>query len=362
MTVTTQEVLQAYLDCRKQKRTKPVAQIFEAQAAKNIASLTRELNSGEYEIGRTRCFVVLNPSPREVWAASFRDRVVHHLLYNRIAPLFIPSFSAASSACLPGRGTLYGSRRLESFIRRGTEDWTKDLYFLQMDVSNFFVSIQKDILSALQNKKITCPWTAALSDKILWHDPTSNYALSGDTSSIGLVPKHKSLFSVPSFMGLPIGNLPSQFGANVYMNVIDQYIDHKIKPFGYVRYVDDLVLVDRDYSLLLAAKDAIEQVLWERLSLTVNPKKTKLGSVYAGIDFVGRVIRPYRTAPRPRVEHNAKRLMASGEATAERITSSLGVMRQSKSYNARLRVCRIALKAGYSVEVKMTKVMRNGRP
>lgn len=361
MAVTTQEVLQAYLDCRSRKRSGAAAQIFESQVAKNIAALTRDLNRGEYEIGVTRCFVVTHPSPREVWAATFRDRVVHHVLYNRMAPLFTPTFVAGSSACLPGRGTLYGSKRLERTILSGTEDWTKELYFLQMDISNFFVSIQKDILSDLHSRKIRCPWTLELSEQILRHDPTTNYVFSGDPNLLSLVPPHKSLFNTPSFMGLAIGNLPSQFDANIYMNVFDQYVVHKIKPFGYVRYVDDFILVDHDIELLKAAKDEIEQVLWEKLLLTPNPTKTKMNSVFQGVDFVGRVIKPYRTIPRARLENNVMKSIRSGESTAEGVTSSLGIMRQSKSHHARARVCRAALKAGYSCDMKFTKVMEHVR-
>ena len=356
--VTTEEVLQAYLDCRKRKRNKASAIEFESRLSSNIYKLTSELNSGEYRIGTSRCFVVKHPSPREVWAASFRDRVVHHVLFNRIAPLFIPTFVAGSSACLEGRGTLYGSRRLEKIIRSGTESWNKELYFLQMDISNFFVSIQKDIISELYAKTIQCPWTLRLAEQILRHDPTTDYVFSGDTRNLNLVPKHKSLFNTPSCIGLAIGNLPSQFDANIHMNVIDQHIVHKIKPFGYVRYVDDFVLVDPDIELIKAAKDEIERVLWEKLILMPNPTKTKMNSVYQGVDFVGRVIKPYRTIPRARLELNAIKSIKSGSSTDQGITSSLGIMRQSKSHDARARVCRVALKAGYSCDMRFTKVAR----
>ena len=207
--VTIEEVLAAYFDCRKHKRNKQSAVAFEANLPHNIYTLAQELNDGSYTIGVSRCFVVTTPTPREVWAASFRDRVVHHVLYNRTAPIFIPTFSAASSACLPGRGTLYGSKRLERFIRSGTQNWQKEMYFLQMDISNFFVSIQKDILSRLHAKKIHCPWTLRLVEQVLRHDPTQNYTFSGDRAKLALVPPHKSLFNTHPCMGLPIGNLPS---------------------------------------------------------------------------------------------------------------------------------------------------------
>lgn len=356
--VTIDEVLQAYLDCRKRKRNKHSAAEFEGSLSRNIYRLAEELNSGEYEISESRCFVVTHPSPREVWAGSFRDRVVHHILYNRIAPLFIPTFVAGSSACLPGRGTLYGSKRLERHIRSGTQNWQRELNFLQMDISNFFVSIQKDIVSDLHKAKIQCPWTFALSEKILRHDPTTNYILSGDRKALSLVPPHKSLFNTHPSMGLAIGNLPSQFDANIYMNILDQHVVHKIKPLGYVRYVDDFVLVDPDINMLKAAKDEIERVLWDSLLLTANPTKTKIGSVYEGLDFVGRVIRPHRTTPRRRVQRNVIASIKSGESSSEGITSSLATMRASKSHDARASVCRAALKAGYSCDMRFTKVAR----
>lgn len=355
--VTIEEVLTAYLDCRKHKRNKQSALAFEANLPRNIYTLTQELNDGGYVIGASRCFVVTKPAPREVWAASFRDRVVHHVLCNRMAPLFIPAFSAASSACLKGRGTLYGSRRLERFIRRGTQNWQKEMYFVQMDISNFFVSIQKDILSRLHAKKITCAWTLKLAEQILRHDPTQDYVFSGDRALLDLVPPHKSLFNTPPFMGLPIGNLPSQFDANIYMDVLDQHVQHTIKPFGYVRYVDDFVLVDHDIELIKDAKDDIEQFLWERLLLTLNPAKTKINSVHHGIDFVGRVIHPHRTTPRHRLERGVRQAIKTGQSTAAGITSSLGLMRQSKSHHARLRVCRDALRLGYVVDPRGTKAL-----
>lgn len=357
--VTIEEVLQAYLDCRKRKRSKPTAVDFEANLPRNICQLVQELNDGSYTIGASRCFVVTGPAPREVWAASFRDRVVHHVLYNRMAPLFIPTFSAGSCACLPGRGTLYGSQRLERFIRSGTQNWQGEMYFVQMDVSNFFVSIQKDILSRLHAQKIQCHWTLQLAEQVLRHDPTQNYVFSGDRAKLALVPPHKSLFNTHPSMGLPIGNLPSQFDANIYMNELDQYVQHKIKPAGYVRYVDDFVLVDCDIERIKDAKDEVEQFLWERLLLNLNPTKTKMGSVYEGVDFVGRVIKPHHTTPRRRLQANATQAIKTGQATAEGLTSTLGIMRQSKSHHARLRLCRDALKAGFVVDTRATKVIKH---
>lgn len=357
MSTTTLEVFQSYIDCRQNKRSTPSALAFQSSLAANIRELTHELNSGTYEIGQSRCFVVMTPKPREVWAASFRDRIVHHLIYNRIQENFTKSFSAGSCACILGRGTLYGSKRLERMIRSGSENWSKRLYYLKMDISNFFVSIQKDILEAQLIKRIQCDWTRALTLQVLHHDPTSNYVISGNAANLAYVPAHKSLFNAPPFMGLPIGNLSSQFFANVYMNVIDQFVEHKIRPRGYVRYVDDFILVDRDIELLKAAKDEIEQHLWQELNLVANPTKTELNTVYSGVDFVGRIIKPHRTIPRATLSKNAYQKLRRGEATAEGLTSTLGLLRQSKSFYIRKNLCRQALRHGFSVDWHGTKVM-----
>lgn len=112
-------LVQAYLDCRRTKRNSASALAFEAHVESNLFDLHDELASGQYRPGRSICFIITRPKPREVWAAGFRDRVVHHLLYNHVSPRFYASFTADSCACIPGRGTLYADRaRLANAVRQ----------------------------------------------------------------------------------------------------------------------------------------------------------------------------------------------------------------------------------------------------
>ncbi len=111
------ELVNAYLDCRTNKRNSNSALQFELNQEAELNTLYQELISGEYQPGTSICFVITQPKPREVWAAQFRDRIVHHLLYNHIAERFHNSFIADSCACIPGRGTLYGIKRLDKKIR-----------------------------------------------------------------------------------------------------------------------------------------------------------------------------------------------------------------------------------------------------
>lgn len=348
----------AYVDCRKGKRGTESAIAFEIDLANNIRKLRDELNNETYCVGTSRVFAVTEPRVREVWAAGFRDRVVHHVIYNRIGARIEKTFVAGSSACIKNRGTLYGSRRLEKAIRSGSQNWTVPLNYLSMDISNFFVSINKPILEQLLRPLIPCQKTLRLALRVLHHDVKSDYIISGNPNALKLVPQHKSLFNTTSEFGLAIGWLVSQFFANVYMNVLDQFVVHKIKPHGYVRYVDDFILVDRDLNLLRKAKDLIIEHLWTELLLVPNPTKTELNTVYNGVDFAGRIIKPHRTITRKHVVKSALRRMREEDAKADRVNSSLGLLRHSKSYREREAICREALSQGMVVQSDYTKVYR----
>jgi retron-type reverse transcriptase len=237
------ELAQAYFDCRRTKRNSTTALAFEQDLERNLCRLHDELREGTYRPGGSICFVITRPKPREVWAADFRDRIVHHLLYNRIGARFESAFIADSCACIPGRGTLYAVRSLEHKVRSITQNWARPASYLKCDIANFFVSIDKRILRELLARRIHEPWWLRLTDAILFHDPRIDFALHSPMR-MHLVPAHKSLLNQPPHLGLPIGNLSSQFFANVYLDELDQFVKHKLRARHYVRYVDDFVLLD----------------------------------------------------------------------------------------------------------------------
>ena len=323
--------------------------------------LYRELMDGSYRPGTSICFVVTRPKPREVWAADFRDRVVHHLLYNRIADRFHRSFIADSCACIPGRGTLYGATRLEHKVRSITQNWTRRAFYLKLDLANFFVSIDKNILHDLLARKITEPWTMWLAEIILFHDPREDVRIKGTPALLALIPPHKSLFNQPSHLGLPIGNLSSQFFANVYMNPLDQHVKHRIGARHYIRYVDDMVLLHESSEWLNRADVEIGDFVSERLGMALNPRKTILQPIERGVDFVGQIIKPWRRVLRRTTFENAIAALykKNGEDFMRSSNSYLGLLRQSDhSYHARALLSRIALGKGHSVDGRFRKVFR----
>jgi hypothetical protein len=143
MELNFEEVVVAYLACRKDKRNSIYATDFEFELEKNLFQLYEDLVSENYQIGLSIAFVVEQPKVREIWAASFRDRVVHHIIYNRLSPRFYPSFIKNTFACIPDRGSLVASDTLWAGMRSITHNWQKKSYFLGGDIRNFFVSINK---------------------------------------------------------------------------------------------------------------------------------------------------------------------------------------------------------------------------
>ena len=358
---TFQELVQAYFDCRQSKRNSASALAFEQNLERNLGALFDDLQRGTYRPGRSICFVITRPKPREVWAADFRDRVVHHLLYNRISPRFYAAFIVDSCACIPGRGTLYAAQRLEAKVRSITQNWTRPAHYLKLDLANFFVSIDKRIVHDLVAKRVSEPWWLCLADLVLFHDPRQNYELRGDPALLERVPAHKRLTNQPAHLGLPIGNLSSQFFANVYLDLLDQFVKHRICARHYIRYVDDFVLLHESPQWLNAAHDAIEAFLPDRLHARLNPAKTILQPIDRGIDFVGQVIKPWRRITRRRTFNDALRRVREIESSKlfETANSYFGLLRQSgHSHHDRAELANTLRYRGHCIKADFTKTYR----
>ena len=164
-----------YRQCRRNKRNTANALAFELNAEENLLALQEELRTHTYQPGRSICFITDGPKPREVFAADFRDRVVHHLLVSHQERVFEPIFIHDSYACRKGKGTLAASDRLMTFLRRVTANGKRPAWALKLDVASFFPSIHKGTLFTILTRKIKHPELVWLTQTILFHDPTMNY-------------------------------------------------------------------------------------------------------------------------------------------------------------------------------------------
>ena len=298
---STENVYRAYRRCRRHKRGTLNALRFEQNLEDNIVGLHKELSAGTYRPGSSVAFLIEKPKRREIFAADFRDRVVHHVLVGHLEPEWERQFIHDSYACRKGKGTHKGVARLRSFTRQATANGTRRAWYLQLDVRGYFITLDRNILFERIARKERDPGVLWLARMLIFHEPTANCRLRAATrADFECLPAHKTLFKAKPHCGLPIGNLTSQFFANVYLDALDQFIKHTLKAKYYVRYCDDLVLLAPDKAQLEQWEQKIEHFAREHLGLELNDRR-KLRPVTDGIDFLGYVLRPDYLLVRRRV-------------------------------------------------------------
>lgn len=367
MMFSFQSIYEAYKECRKGKRATLNVLNFEVNLCENLCYLENELKSRRYRIGRSICFLASSPKKREIFAADFRDRVVHHILIRQIEPFYEKKFIHDVYNNRMGKGIHQAVKKAKKFMQ------TRD-YYLQLDIKGFFYSLDKNILfkrffadiqkSTLSDKQQIL-W---LANKIIYHDTTKKFIFKGDKEQLKFLPAHKTLFALPKHKGLPIGNLTSQFFANVYMNSFDHFVKRELKMKAYLRYVDDFVLFHENKEVLKICKIKIEKYLHEYLGLELR-EDFKLKKSTQGLDFLGYIIRPNYMLVRKRVVNNYKCKKAKyldryeklkGKMSLAQIEEFLSVQasfvghcRHANSYN-------LLQKVGYIDEKKYMDTMFSG--
>ena len=229
----------------------------------NLIELHNELVWKTYRIGRYREFIVREPKERLIQSLPLRDRIVQQALHQVIEPIFDTGFIYDSYACRKGKGTHKAMKRLKYFLCAARRKWGSDtpIHYLHCDIRKYFPHIDHDILYELVCRKIKDKDTLRLIRAII------------DSSTCN--------------PGLPIGSLFSQLSANIYMNVVDQFVKHDLRERFYLRYMDNFIVIHLDKKHLQDVKREIEGVLNNRLRLELNPKVTIIGRAGQGIDFVG---------------------------------------------------------------------------
>jgi RNA-directed DNA polymerase len=299
-------IYRCYLNCRKNKRNTINALKFEISAEENMLKLERELKTKSYHPSRSILFAARKPKLREIFAADFRDRVVHHILVGYLEGIWEKIFIYDSYACRKEKGTHRAVMRLQSFLRKVSKNGRVKAYYLQLDIKDFFTSIDKNILFSIIKKKLKNKDILWLAQKIIFWDCTKSFILRDKEVVIKRVPSNKSLFDKDNKRGLPIGNLTSQFFANVYLNELDQFTKHALKAKYYIRYVDDFILLNNRKEELISWMDKIEEFLQDRLNIKLHPKRRRLQAVSNGVDFLGYIVRQNYILVRRRVINNMK--------------------------------------------------------
>jgi hypothetical protein len=297
------------MDCRKRKRGTVNALRFEYNVLDGLFGLARDLQRGTYRLSRSVCFITRTPKLREIFAADFRDRIVHHLIVRELEKYWEPRFIYDSYACRRDKGIHAAAKRLQQFMLKVSKNRKIPAYFIQLDIRSFFMSIDKRILFSIFENSGVQKEILSLLYQIVFHDCTQNYFFRGNREMLDQVPAHKSLFKVDKGKGLPIGNLTSQFFANVYLDVLDQFVKHTLRCRYYIRYVDDFLLLSANQEELYEWKSQIAIFLHDRLAIQLKPGG-EIRRISEGADFLGYIIRPDYILVRRRVVNNLKYKLA----------------------------------------------------
>ncbi len=259
----------AYKKARKGKTLKPYIIEFEKNLKENLQQLRTELFLHCYKPKPLQTFILREPKTRKISKSHFRDRVIHHALCNVIEPLFENSFIYDSYANRKTKGTLKAIQRFEFYARKISRNYTKSAFVLKADVRKYFDHVDHHVLLTILKRKIK-------DHKIMWLVKTilSNY------------------FTAPG-KGMPLGNLTSQFFANIYLNELDQFVKKQLRATYYIRYVDDFVILNSSENTLQNYKEKIDQFLSENLLLTLHPDKSKVIPSKQGIEFLGLKVFPH---------------------------------------------------------------------
>jgi len=355
------DLFQAYFDARRNKRNTINALAFEQHFEENIFRLYEEIISGNYNPSRSICFIVNQPVKREIFAANFRDRVIHHFIYNYISPIFEGTFINDSYSCRVGKGTHYGIKRIDHFIRSCSQNYSKDCFILKLDIQGYFMSINRRLLfhkvkqvlfSKLNHIEFDLSLLLGLIEKTIFNDPTKNCVVKGKKRDWKGLPKDKSLFTTQQNCGLPIGNLTSQLFGNIYLNALDHFVKRNLKIKNYGRYVDDFILVHKNKKHLKSLIPIIRDYLSKELMLTLHERKIYLQHYSKGVKYLGSVIKPHRIYVANRTKGNfyeniqkQNEIVRDHKPTEEEkaqfissMNSYLGILQHYKTYRMRKRM------------------------
>lgn len=362
----------AFYDAARGKHKMSYVRKFEANLAENLNTLCDELLGKTYKALPSKCFIVDYPKKREVFAAMFRDRVVHHLYFNYTHQIFERTFIADTYSCIVGRGTLYGVERLRQHICQASLGWQEECYAMSLDIRGYFMHIDRARLLNIAvgslrkmsthrvgfSEYVSVPSGVTLTDRTTWAevrdfgflywlteqivmlDPMENCIVVGDDSDWEGLDAAKSMRNLKPGLGLPIGNLTSQLYSNVYLNVFDQYVKRVLLCRHYGRYVDDAVMIDPDKEWLLAQVPKVREFLADKLGLELHMGKLHIQEVHKGVEFLGVFVKPYRDyVSRRTLERIVGKLhqvdLCDREAVLRTVNSYLGIMSHTASYNIR---------------------------
>jgi retron-type reverse transcriptase len=305
--ISPENLLESWCEFVKGKRSRVDVQVFELDLMSNILSLHESLRDDTYRHSAYQAFTVSDPKARNIHKASVKDRLLHRAIYRKLYPFFDRTFITDSFSCRLNKGTHRALDRFACLARRSSSNHCKTVWVLKCDIRKFFASINHDRLLALLDARIIDKRLVALLYQIVG-------SFDSDTAGVGL----------------PLGNLTSQLFANVYMDVLDQFVKHRLHTKHYIRYADDFVFMHKDRGYLESVLPLVETFLSDELRLQLHPDKIELKTVASGVDFLGWVHFPGHRVLRTTTKRRMLRTIAY-DRRPQVIASYLGLLKHGNA-------------------------------
>lgn len=294
---TYDALVKAFGEVKKNKSFHHNLLQYESNLVVNLQNLLKRLEDGTYQPQKPREFYVHEPKKRLIHAPQLEDRIVHHALLNVVREKIENRFVHHSFACRKERGT----HKASDIVKQWLIEYKDEGYYLKIDISKFFYSIDHSILEKQIRKIIKCEETVQLL---------------------------KKFYANEEGKGLPLGNVTSQVLANLALNPVDHFIKREIKAKHFIRYMDDLLIIHKSREFLKQALKKILKVVYS-LTLKIN-SKTKIARIRGGIDFVGYKTWYNRRVIRKRTLYNIKRKLKK-EVNLARVASFLSHSKRTDS-------------------------------
>jgi retron-type reverse transcriptase len=301
--ISIENLLEAWKEFVCGKRSRKDVQEFERNLMHNIITLHNDLTSKQYKHSPYQAFNISDPKPRNIHKAKVRDRLLHHALYRVLYPFFDKTFTAHSYSCRTSKGVHKALDTFRGFIYEESKNHTKTVWVLKCDIRKFFASIDHKVLVEIINSYIP--------------DIDIQWLLSEIVCSF---------YSTAKGVGLPLGNLTSQLLVNIYMNIFDQFMKHKIKAKYYIRYADDFVIISQNKTWLQSIVPSIRDFLLNELHLQLHPKKISIRTIASGVDFLGWVHFPDHNIIRTTTKKRMFRGVREKSGKKETVQSYLGLL------------------------------------
>lgn len=335
----------AFREAKRGKRATRDELRFELNADENLMLLRRDLLDRTYAPSRGTAHIIHRPVMREIFAAPFRDRVVHHYIYDAVYDWWDRRFIYDSYSCREGKGTLMGIRRLDYHIRSVSRNYAEEVYILKLDIRGYFMSLPRKELYGQALWGLERQYAGRLDSsefrllKFLWHqiifdDPVKGVVRKGRLSDWDILPSNKSLFCQEPGIGIVIGNLTSQLLSNIYLDMLDRFVVYDLGYKHYGRYVDDFYIVVREAELPQLLRDvrAIE-VFLKGLKLTLHPHKRMLTTARRGVPFLGAMVHQGYILPGERMKRNFREACTKVQAGAKDIETLVSYLGHVKHFD-----------------------------